>query len=491
MASTGEPAWQATLSGALRRSFGIDPRALAAYRVAIAALVLLDQLVYRAPDLVAFYTDEGVLPAAVLAEAFPLAARLTLHTWAGSLAGQTAFLVLTVVAGLCLLVGYRTRLAAVVTWILLASMHARNPHVLNAGDTLVLATLFFGLFLPLGARWSIDATRRPRGAGPADGGPIVSAASAGLLLQVVVVYATNLAFKTRSERWMEGTAVAHVFALDDFTVRLGDVLAHLDGLLVVANWAWLAALATSPLLLLATGWARAGLVALLASLHLGMLATLMLGLFPLVSVAALLVFVPPEAWDRLQVRLRAPARSLAARFHRPGDRDRDWLPARWRRRGRTCANAFLSVAIVLGLAWHGMALGWLDEPEALDELGRAGEHRWSMFSPPSTTYGYVEAPANLTPGQTVDAVQLAPHSPGPPEDLADAYPSTLWHRYLKDADELGPAEHAALAEHLCRHAADAFDAGVERIQIVHVEHTVRLDGPDPAERTLLHEQACP
>lgn len=491
MGTRDEPAWRATLRAALARRFGIDPRALAAYRIAIAALVLVDQIVYRAPDLGAFYTDSGVLPAAVLAESFPVAADLTLHTLAGSLAGQLAPLALTLTAAAALLVGYRTRLAALATWLLLASMQARNPHVLNAGDTLVVATLFFGLFLPLGARWSIDAARGSGRTATADEGLVVNAASLGLMLQVVIVYATNLAFKTRSERWMEGTAVAHVFALDDFTVRLGDLLAQLDGLLVAANWTWLAALAVSPLLLVLTGWARAGLVVLLASLHLGMLATLMLGPFPLVSIALLLVFLPAEAFDRLEVRLRAPARRLGARFHRPGASHRWQLPGRWRSRARTCGNALLAVAIVLGLAWHGMALGWLDEPEAVEELGRAGEHRWSMFSPPSTSYGWVAAPANLTTNETVDAIQLAPYSPQPPGDVAEAYPSTLWHRYLKDADELRVEEHAALAEHLCGRAAEAYDASVERIELVHVEHEIRLDGDDPVERTKLHEQACP
>lgn len=491
MADDDEPAREARIRSALARRFGVDERALAAYRIAIAGLLLVDLLAFRARDLGAFYTDTGVLPRALLRDAFPVAAQLSLHTVTGSLAGQAVLLAGLALAATLLLVGYRTRLAAVSTWVLVASMQARNPWVVNAGDTLLLATLFFGLFLPLGRRWSIDAARRGRPTAEREGPRVLNAATVGVLLQIVVVYATNVAFKLRAPRWTEGTAVAHVFALDDFTVFLGDALADLGPFLVAANWAWLAALAASPLLVLLTGWPRALYAALLAGLHLGMLATLVLGVFPLVAVAVLLLVLPPEVWQAIEARVAPVAERLAARVPRAASRDRPRLPRGWRRRVRRTGNLALGALIVAGLAWHGMAVGLIAEPDAVDEAGRAAEHRWSMFSPASTTYGWVAAPANLTTGEQVDALRLAPYDPSPPGDLADAYPSTLWHRYLKDAPEMGEAALAALADHLCHRVDEAYASSPRDVAVVTVEHEVRLDGPDPVERERVHEQACP
>ena len=60
-----------------------------------------------------------------------------------------------------LLLGYRTRLAAFWAFVLLASIHVRTPPLLQAGDTLLRVLFFWSLFLPLGARCSLDARPQP------------------------------------------------------------------------------------------------------------------------------------------------------------------------------------------------------------------------------------------------------------------------------------------------------------------------------------------
>ena len=59
-------------SGGVRASgardlFGIDTRSLAVLRVALALIILAD-LAIRASELSAFYTEDGVLPRALLAD---------------------------------------------------------------------------------------------------------------------------------------------------------------------------------------------------------------------------------------------------------------------------------------------------------------------------------------------------------------------------------------------------------------------------------------
>ncbi|MFX8976526.1 hypothetical protein ABTN19_19210, partial [Acinetobacter baumannii] len=72
-------------------------------------------------------------------------------------------------------------------FVLYAALLNRNPLVTLPGDTLLCALLFWCLFLPMGARWSVDAAlARPEAPPPADprhsGWP-----AAALLLQVLSV----------------------------------------------------------------------------------------------------------------------------------------------------------------------------------------------------------------------------------------------------------------------------------------------------------------
>ena len=137
----------------LRQVLGLDLRSLALFRMC-AALVVLADLALRARDLRAHYTDDGVLP-----QAYFLVdkTRWSLHLLSGSAYFQAALFVLAAVFALLLLVGYRTRLATFVTWLLLLSLQSRNWMILNSGDVVLRLTLFWSLFLPLGARFSVDS----------------------------------------------------------------------------------------------------------------------------------------------------------------------------------------------------------------------------------------------------------------------------------------------------------------------------------------------
>ena len=144
------------LRPALRRRVGIDPRALAVFRMTVGCLLVVD-LLFRARYLRAFYTDGGALPRSAAVDLYPALAPLSLHSLSGAAWFQaTLFAVAAVFAGL-LVVGYRTRVVAAVSVVLLASLQFRNYVVLNGGNTVLLVGLFVGLLLPLGERWSVDA----------------------------------------------------------------------------------------------------------------------------------------------------------------------------------------------------------------------------------------------------------------------------------------------------------------------------------------------
>ena len=225
--SGGRPVVDMTgLGEATRRRLGVDTRALAAFRVAVGCVLLAD-LAYRARSLRAFYTDNGAVPRSLAAALYPTLSSLSLHALSRAARLQRLLFAVAAVLAVLLVVGYRTRLVAAGSWLLLASLQFRNYLVLNGGDTVLLVALFLALFLPLGERWSVDAVaadRPPRHR-------VAGFGSAALLSQVVCVYATNAVFKLRSDVWTSGVAVRYVFALDRFTMRLGDVFAAFPALL--------------------------------------------------------------------------------------------------------------------------------------------------------------------------------------------------------------------------------------------------------------------
>ena len=114
------------LRAALEKVFSIDLRSLAAFRVALGGVLLVD-LALRARDLTAHYTELGVLPRAAFAE-HPvgwLVPWFSLHAH-GPPAVQVALFVLAALLAAALAAGYHARLAACASWLLLVSLQNRN-----------------------------------------------------------------------------------------------------------------------------------------------------------------------------------------------------------------------------------------------------------------------------------------------------------------------------------------------------------------------------
>ncbi len=118
----------------------------------------------RSRHLVAHYTEQGVLPAALARRIFGAGVDPSLHTQlSGSAAAEAALFVLAALGLGALALGWHKRIATAVTWFLLASLPARNPYLaMLSGDILVSIVIFLSLFLPLGASWSLDARRAPQ-----------------------------------------------------------------------------------------------------------------------------------------------------------------------------------------------------------------------------------------------------------------------------------------------------------------------------------------
>jgi len=463
---------------AVSRRAAVDARALAALRIALGALLLLD-LALRARNLAVFYTDAGVLPRDALVAQHPVA-RYSLHALSGALWWEALLFVVAGVFAVSLLVGYRTRLVTFVSLVLLVSLHLRNPVVLNGGDSLFRRLLLWSVFLPLGRRWSVDAHRT-------DDGPnrVISVASAGLLLQVTAVYVVNAVLKLRGDAWPSGDAVRYVFSLDQFTVFLGDVLPHVPVVLTAMDYAWLALLCLSPLLVLATGRVRGALAAGLMAAHVGMVLTLKLGIFPVVTVAALLPFLSSAVWDRVErhVPENPFSRLDAALPYLP----RPSVPPLVRRGPTVLAT--LLVAFVL--VWNAAALGFVHVSD--DAAVNPADNSWDMFAPePLHADGWYVTVGYRANGESVDPYRGGPVDFSKPPDVSETYPTARWRKYLVSLaitdDRVFRDEFAG---YLCRHYDATHDDSLTAVSVYFVEQETRLDGPEPVHRTAFGNYTCP
>jgi len=294
--------------------FGIDLRSLALFRIALGTCLLID-LGIRASDLAMFYTDTGVLPRGALIDQFkafwnfsvPLVDclyNISIHLMAGTAWFEALLFILAAFFALMLVIGYRTRLATWISWFLLISLHIRNPLVIQGGDVLLRLLLFWSIFLPLGASYSVDSALRD----PAQKLPVrvFSGGTIGILLQIVFVYWFTAIVKLGPDSkpiwWDQGTAVYYALSLDQFTKPFGHFLYHFPGLLKITNYGVLLFEILGPFLLFFPVWTgpiRTFTAALFILLHMSFWMCLTLGPFPWVGSLAMFLFLPSWFWERL------------------------------------------------------------------------------------------------------------------------------------------------------------------------------------------------
>ncbi|MEX2517992.1 MAG: HTTM domain-containing protein [Paracoccaceae bacterium] len=285
--------------------FSIDLRSLALFRVLLAIAILYSALIL-APDLGAFFTDQGVLDRSAQRAAAPYG-RISLLMLSGALWPAVLVWIGLVLAALALLFGWRARIAAFLAWVFYLSFAGRNGMIMQGGDSLIILLLFWAMFLPVSALFSVDAAiaNEDHRAAP----PYLSAATVGLLLQVVHVYVFGALLKT-SPIWREdGAAVWLAIHLDSFATPLGFWLRHFILLTGFLTFFVLLLELLAPCLLFfpdARQRVRTVALAMLAAMHVGFRLFLDIGHFWLVSLASLAAFLPAPVWDRIAARYWRP-----------------------------------------------------------------------------------------------------------------------------------------------------------------------------------------
>jgi hypothetical protein len=267
---------------------------LAALRIGLAAVLLLDILCIYLPN-VSWFFGAGSLGAP---EVFANVRGLRVGSWS-LLAGVESPGVLWAVtllwglSALLLLVGLAARWSAAVAWALSISFLNLNPFLHNAGDTVRIIVLFYLMLSPCGAVWSVDAWLQRRvGAGPVYVAPWPLRL---LFVQLVAIYFFNGVFKLAGKGWHEGNVLHYVLA-DPAQTRWSYAELPLPWWGAQAlTWTVLAWEILFPLLVLMPMTRTLALV-MGVLFHLGIGVSIELGFFPFYMLSLYLPLLP---WERL------------------------------------------------------------------------------------------------------------------------------------------------------------------------------------------------
>jgi hypothetical protein len=432
----------------------------------------------------AFYTDAGVLPRSLL---WIPRFRFSAHALGGGGPLEWILFLLAAAFALLLLFGVWSRLTAAASWILLASLDARNPLVLNHGDELLRILLFWSLFVPLSS-----------GPRPSAGGAArrhLSLFSAALIIQVCVVYFFGALLKTDPSWSVTGTAISTALGLEQLSTGLGRELLGWPGFLRTATLCVYYLELVGPLLLFVP-WKNRRIreVAIIAfvAVHLGIAATMNLGLFPWVSILGWILILPSETLDWLQGVLKWNAAGPAPRP--------TWEGSGGKLLG-TAAQVLGVYLLSAMLIWNirGLRLKTQDvSPVFLDDvlLMAQLDQRWNMFAPkPNYISGWYVAPADLADGSQVDLMKAGqPFSWKRPDDVAATFPDFRWRKYLVNIWlPRFERDRPALAPFLERRWDDAHPdtRRIERLSVYFVWQNLSDGGNSPMRSTLIAGHARP
>jgi hypothetical protein len=285
-----------------RWAFGpVDTAPMAAVRIAC-GLITIGWVLSFLPDVPAFLADDGLTSRSAQ---FNYA---WWHAdWLIDLLTPYGTLGVLLFAAVAHVLGWHTRIAAVLVAVLLIVLQRRDVYVNNSGDLLLRLLAIYVSLMPAGEVWSLDARRRGTSSPRAPWGLRL------LQIQVSLIYLFSVAAKLHGDTWQDGSAVGRAVQLADLqrfliphdvatSVPISALLTYgtliVEGALVFGLW-----LPRFRWVVMAAG----------VSIHLGIEATLLIGWFSFAIISTYLAFVPAEhlrtavAYAGNRVRRQQPA----------------------------------------------------------------------------------------------------------------------------------------------------------------------------------------
>ena len=279
-----------------------------------------------------------------------------------------ALMLIHLLAGAALMLGWHSRLAAASAWFLTLSLVARNPLAMNHGDKLLVLLLFASLFLPLGRYLSLDARAKKDPPLTAASRWWTSFGSTFLILQIVLIYFVSGLHKSSTAWGIEYEAVRIALMDASHATSLGQALTQFPLVLKAMTFATIYLEQIFILLLLSPLYNQAFrcvLALIFAGLHIGIILTMDLVLFPWVCLVAWAAILPTPVYDTLWRRVPAAKAT-------PANITPTWQPT-------VIAIAFMALLVATAIP-PGRTAPWTRPLATVSETLRLNQ-RWVMYSP--------------------------------------------------------------------------------------------------------------
>ena len=206
------------------------------------------------------------------------------------------------VAAIALLVGWHSRIAAVIVFVLVLSLERRSPWMFNSGDALVRIEAFLIAIAPSGSALSLDQRRRS--------GVFWSAQSRPnwpirlMQVQLSIVYLFAVQSKLAGQPWLSGTAVSYVLRIEDMKrIPAPEWLAANALVMNAATWSVLAIELSVGILVWFPRF-RPWVLAAGLLMHTMIDLSIQIGIFSYAVLVLYLVWVSPQTVKSLPDRLR-------------------------------------------------------------------------------------------------------------------------------------------------------------------------------------------
>src|SRR5258706_9410058 len=378
------------------------------------------------PNLSAFFTDEGILPRR--AQALSDGDRLSLLNLSGDWSFVAVIWLVACLVALALTLGWHTRAMSLLAFVLVSSFSWRDPLILDGSDLVFRLVPLWLAFTPAGERWSIDARRHDA--------PVVRGWALPiriLELQIAWIYLATGLQKLGGIDWVVGTAAYYALQLEHTFARpwahafaVDPILSHL------ISWYTIAVeLLFLPLAMFPSERTRRLAALGAGAMQLGVLLLMNVGNFPLVMLAAGVLFVPSDWIHRI---MRDPV-TIA--------------PSPPRARPRLAGAALLLVAAAAFIT---------AVPSMLEPIRPSGDvasalhwlsidQRWDMFSPNAARSDWwLIAPGTLANGTGLDLLGSRA-----PDDRTERYSDPLYSRWTKVHERIASDFYALYRSEYARH----------------------------------------
>ncbi|MGZ4099600.1 MAG: hypothetical protein ACXVNM_12015, partial [Bacteroidia bacterium] len=275
------------------------------------------------------------------------------------------------------------------SWFMLLSLHNRNGLILQGGDDLLRMVLFWGIFIPWGARYSCDSLLSEN---KFEHKTICTIATFAYLLQICYIY-TGSALLKGPEWNRDFTAMYFVYGLDQVAYPFTKIFFYYPELLKKLTFiAYYFELLVPFLFFVPVKhqlFRLAGVLSIVLFHSLNAL-TLFIGLFPLIGIATVIGLLPSSAMNKLEyffakIKLLARESFLTISYflkHIISWKTPVYAYPRWKENIKTAVLIFLTIFV---FDWNFSNLTFIKSKlsESIRPIGYALrlDQNWGMFAP--------------------------------------------------------------------------------------------------------------